>query len=66
MHYIELFGFKEFFRRFETSDPRHNVAHGGQGGVERVRHRDESNAGTAHNRAGVVLRMTACADEGDS
>jgi hypothetical protein len=66
MHHIELFGRKEFFRRFETTDPRRDVAHGGQGGVGRVRHRDELNAGTAHNRAGMVLRMAACADEGDS
>ena len=62
---VEPFRGKQLFRRLETTDARHDVAHGSEGRIGRVGHRDQLHAGAAQNGAGMVLRVAAGADERD-
>ena len=60
---IEAFRGEQFFRRLETADARHDVAHRRLGSVRRVGYGNQLHAGTAQDRARMVLSMTPCADE---
>lgn len=62
---VKFFRGEELFRRLETADARHNVAHGGLSRIGRIGDRDQLHAETSQDGAGMVLGVAACADERD-
>ena len=62
---VKFFRSEELFRRLKAADARHDVAHGSLSRIGGIGHRHQLHAGTSQDGAGVVLRMTAGADERD-